>query len=273
MHRIGEDIAERLGSIKREFLTCALFGDHYGTITTALNDLPTVSKIISLSLADPGPGVRLRPQIIGTEEILPLASESLDLAISLLTLQHLNDLPGALAQLKRALKPDGLYISAILGGETLVELRNALLSAEIDARGGAVPRIYPSVDIKDLGALLQRTGFALPVVDSDKLTVTYRSTVHLMHDLRHMGLSNILLEGSGTSLNRRILAKLEENYKSRFPAPNERIKATFEIIYMTGWAPHDSQQVPLKPGSAKTRLADALKTTEFTFKKKNDDLD
>jgi len=250
MQRIAEDIASRLSLIKRNFEVCALFGDCSGTIAPELKGLPNVDRLFCVS---------------GTEEYLPLANESINLALSPLTLQHVNDLPGALIQLKRSLKPDGLFIGAILAGDTLIELRDAILSAEIDIRGGAVPRIHPRIDIRDLGALLQRAGFALPVVDSDRFTVTYRSTLHLMHDLRALGLTNVLMQGAGRSLNRDIIARLEEIYKDRYPAPNGRISATFEIIYMTGWAPHDSQQKPLKPGSASVRLADALKTQEISI--------
>ena len=139
------------------------------------------------------------------------------------------------------------------------------MSADVDIRGGAAPRIHSRVDIRDLGTLLQRAGFALPVVDSDRMTVTYRSTLHLMHDLRALGLTNILAKGANSSLNRRILGRLEEIYHDRYPAANNRIYATFEVIYLTGWAPHESQQKPLKPGSAKTRLADVFKTQEISL--------
>ncbi len=256
MQRIAEDIASRLSLIKRDFEVCALFGDYFGTMAPALKSLPNLDRLFCLSC---------------TEEHLPLANESINLALSPLTLQHVNDLPGALIQLKRSLKPDGLFIGAILAGDTLMELRDAILSAEIDSRGGAVPRIHPRIDIRDLGALLQRAGFALPVVDSDRFKVTYRSTVHLMHDLRALGLTNVLMQGAGNSLNRDIIARLEEIYKDRYPAQNSRIVATFEIIYMTGWAPHDSQQKPLKPGSASARLADALKTQEISLRDEFDE--
>lgn len=263
MQRVSEDIAMRLSAVKRDFDICTVFGDPWGHTTRSLQDLPNVGNMLAAGLVKNPvclPGI---PQIIGTEELLPFASESLNLAISALTLQHLNDLPGALIQLKRTLKPDGLFIGAFLGGDTLCELRDALLSAELDVRSGAAPRIFPAVDIRDLGSLLQRAGFALPVVDADRFCVTHRSATHLMHDLRNLGLTNTLVEGSRSGLSRKIIARLEEIYRSRYPASGGRIMATFEIIYLTGWAPHESQQKPLKPGSAKTRLADALKTQEF----------
>jgi len=263
--RTAEDITSRLSLIKREFKLCVLFGDKSDCMVSTLENLPNLHKLISVSTIDPiGPSTAER-HIVGSEEHLPLANESINLAISPLTLQFANDLPGALIQLKRSLKPDGLFIGAFLGGDTLVELRDALLSAEIDIRGGAAPRVHARVDIRDLGTLLQRAGFALPVVDSDRITVTYRSTLHLMHDLRALGLTSVLAQGEGRGLNRRILKRLEEIYQDRYPAPDNRIRATFEIIYLTGWAPHESQQKPLKPGSAKTRLADAFKTEEISL--------
>lgn len=265
IQRVTEDIALRLGLIKREFALCALFGDYSSYMTPMLEALPNIGNVFSSGVTAPGIPSSFRPHMIATEEHVPLAPESINLAISPLTLQFANDLPGALIQLKRSLKPDGLFIAAFLGGDTLIELRDALLSAETDIRGGAGMRIHPRVDIRDLGALLQRAGFALPVVDSDRMTVTYRSTLHLMHDLRALGLSNVLNQSTGLPLNRSILARLEEVYKQRYPAANNRIRATFEVIYLTGWAPHDSQQRPLKPGSAQTRLADALKTHEISI--------
>lgn len=263
LQRVGEDMIMRISTVKRDFEQCAIFGDPLGAMAKTLQALPNLDKITSISLLQNPENTSQTPQIIGTEELLPLANGSLNLAISPLTLQHLNDLPGALIQLKRSLKPDGLFIGAFLGGDTLTELRDALLSAEMDIRGGAAPRIHPRVDIRDLGGLLQRAGFTLPVVDADRFTVTYRSVTHLMHDLRDLGLTNNLTEGLGISLTRDIIARLEDIYKTRYPAAKDRIAATFEIIYLTGWSPHESQQQPLKPGSAKTRLADALQTQEF----------
>jgi SAM-dependent methyltransferase len=265
MRRIAEDIASRLGLIKREFQLCALFGEYSDYMAPALEGLPNLGRMISIGRIDAQAHAKHSCQILATEEHLPLANQSLNLAISPLTLQFVNDLPGALIQIKRSLKPDGVFIAAFLGGDSLCELRDALLSAEIDITGGASPRIHPRVDIRDLGALLQRAGFALPVVDSDRITVTYQSALHLMLDLRALGLTNILTQGAGAVLNRRVLARLEEVYKERYPAAGNRINATFEIIYLTGWAPHESQQTPLRPGSAKARLADALKTQEISI--------
>ncbi len=269
--RVAEDIASRLSLIKREFELCALFGDKSDCMRSALETLPNLHKMIAVNTIGPVVSSPAKRHIVGSEEHLALKNESINLAISPLTLQFVNDLPGALIQLKRSLKPDGLFIGAFLGGDSLVELRDALLSAEIDIRGGAAPRVHARVDIRDLGTLLQRAGFALPVVDSDRITVTYRSTVHLMHDLRALGLTSVLVHGGGVGLNRRILERLEEIYRARYPAANNRIRATFEIIYLTGWAPHESQQKPLRPGSAKTRLADVFKTEEISLSSELDD--
>jgi len=265
MQRVAEDIAARVSLIKRQFPLGVVFGDHCGTMAAALEGMANLDRLIYINTVAPVNLLSPRLQIIGTEEHLPLANECINLAISPLTLQFLNDLPGALIQLKRALQPDGLFIAAFLGGDSLMELRDSLLCAEIDIRGGASPRVHARVDIRDLGALLQRAGFALPVVDSDKITVTYRSAKHLMHDLRDLGLTNVLSQGAGTSLNRATVKRLEEIYQDRYGTADNRIRASFEIIYMTGWTPHESQQKPLKPGSAKQRLADALNTREISI--------
>ena len=263
--RIAEDIASRISLIKREFELCVVFGDKFAQLAESLKTLPNLDTLVSINSIAPDKTVADHHILVGCEERLPLANESINLAISPLTLQFANDLPGALIQLKRSLKPDGLFIGAFPGGDTLVELRDALLSAEVDIRGGAAPRIHSRVDIRDLGTLLQRAGFALPVVDSDRITVTYHSALHLMHDLRALGLTSILAQGANSSLNRRILDRLEEIYRDRYPAANNRIRATFEIIYLTGWAPHESQQKPLKPGAAKTRLANVFNTQEISL--------
>jgi len=271
MQRVAEDISARLDLIKRQFPLGAVFGDHCGTMAAALEGMANLDRLIFINTVAPVNPASHARQIIGTEEHLALANASINLVISPLTLQFVNDLPGALIQLKRALQPDGLFIAAFLGGDSLMELRDGLLCAEIDTRGGAVPRVHARVDIRDLGALLQRAGFALPVVDSDKFTVTYRSAMHLMHDLRVLGLSNVLTQGAGISLNRATLKRLEEIYQDRYCTADNRIRASFEIIYMTGWTPHESQQKPLKPGSAKQRLAEALNTREISISDRLDE--
>jgi NADH dehydrogenase [ubiquinone] 1 alpha subcomplex assembly factor 5 len=198
------------------------------------------------------------PRLQADEEALPFAEQSLDLVVSGLALHFVNDLPGTLIQIRRALKPDGLLLAALLGGATLTELRTAFLTAEEELEGGASPRVAPFADVRDLGGLLQRAGFALPVADSDTVTVTYREPLALMLELRAMGSSNALTERSRRPLRRATLARAIEIYRERFGLPDGRVPATFEIVTLTGWAPHPSQPKPLRPGSATTRLADVL---------------
>jgi SAM-dependent methyltransferase len=201
--------------------------------------------------------------MVADEETLPFAPGSLDLVVSGLALQFVNDLPGALIQIRRALKPDGLFLAALIGGESLTELRQAFAAAEAEIEGGVSPRVAPFADLRDLGALLQRAGFALPVTDVDRVSVRYASPLELMHDLRRMGAGNALIERRRTPLRRATLKRMMEIYAERFSSADRRVAATFEIVWLSGWAPHESQQQPLAPGSAKTRLADALKTQEL----------
>jgi SAM-dependent methyltransferase len=198
----------------------------------------------------------------GDEEALPFRHGSLDLVVSALALQCVNDLPGVLVQVRRALKPDGLFLASLLGGSTLEELRTALFLAEEEIEGGASPRIAPFADVRDLGALLQRAEFALPVADAHIVTVTYPDVLALMRELRAMGVANALRARRRTPLRRTTLLRAAEHYADRYGLPDGRIPATFEIVTLTGWAPHESQQQPLRPGSAKMRLADALGTSE-----------
>ena len=193
---------------------------------------------------------------------LPFEEEAFDLVTSALTLQFVNDLPGALTQLRRVLKPDGLFLGAMLGGETLTELRQATLQAEAELYDGASPRVAPFADVRALGGLLQRAGFALPVTDTDVVRVTYETPLHLMRELKAMGASNVLVDRRRIPMTRRFLLRISEIYREQFSEPDGRVRATFEIVTMTGWAPHESQQQPLRPGSASTRLADVLGTVE-----------
>ncbi len=199
----------------------------------------------------------------GEIEALGLEPQHYDLITSSLILHTINDLPGALVQIKRALKPDGLFMAAMFGGESLYELRESLMSAEIALKGGASPRVFPFADKQQAGALLQRAGFALPVIDSEIVTVSYENIFKLMHDLRGMGESNIIKARSRVNPGKAFFAKAAEHYQENFSEDDGRIIASFEIIFLLGWAPHDSQQKPLAPGSAKTRLADALSTDEI----------
>jgi SAM-dependent methyltransferase len=204
------------------------------------------------------------PAIVADEEALPFRDESIDLLTSALSLQFVNDLPGTLLQIRRALKPDGLFLAVMIGGESLTELRTAFAEAEAEMEGGVSPRVAPFVDLRDIGALLQRAGFALPVTDIDRLTVRYASPLALMHDLRHMGAGNFLTERRRAPLRRATLQRVLEIYAERFADPDGRIRATFDLIWLSGWAPHESQQKPLAPGSARMRLADALRTQEVS---------
>jgi SAM-dependent methyltransferase len=185
-----------------------------------------------------------------------------DVAASLFSLQAINDLPGALVQVRRLLKPDRLFVAALLGGSTLTELREAFAHAESATRGGISPRVSPFADVRDLGALLQRAGFALPVADVERLTVRYGGLPSLVRDLRAHGFTNVMRERSRKPLRRDTLMALLAHYAANHADPDGKLRARFETLYLTGWAPHDSQQQPLRPGSAKTRLADALGTTE-----------
>jgi SAM-dependent methyltransferase len=192
-------------------------------------------------------------------EPLPLQPESLDLAVSGLAFQFVNDLPGVLAQIRRALRPDGLLLVAMIGGDTLTELRQSFAAAEAELEGGVSPRVAPFADLRDVGALLQRAGFALPVTDVDRIVVRYDSAFALMQDLRRMGATNILVERRRTPTRRATLLRMAQIYGERFADPDGRIRATFDVIWLSGWAPDDSQQKPLQPGSAKASLAEAVK--------------
>jgi SAM-dependent methyltransferase len=215
---------------------------------------------LSAAMLGQRPGHRLQID----EEALPFGPASLDLVVSSLALHWVNDLPGTLIQVRRALKPDGLFLGAIFGGQTLTELRQCLIQAESDLTGGAALRIAPFADAFDVAGLLQRAGFALPVADLDRVMVRYDHPLKLIGDLRRMGETNALADGRGRPLSRPVLARAMALYQERFSDPDGRVRATFDIMTMTGWAPHPTQQQPLKPGSAKMRLADALGTHEIS---------
>ncbi|RKE70402.1 methyltransferase family protein [Pseudorhodoplanes sinuspersici] len=261
LNHVAADLIERLSVVKRSFAIAA----DIGTPTSALRNLMREQNLAEMIIgvdalfpASPNPST-----IAADEEALPFADASLDLAVSALALQWVNDLPGTLAQIRRALKPDGLFLAALLGGETLTELRQSFAAAEAEIEGGVSPRVAPFADMRDIGALLQRAGFALPVADIDRLIVRYDTPFGLMQDLRGMGATNVLLERRRTPLKRATLQRMAQIYAERFSDPDGRLRTTFDIVWLSGWAPHESQQQPLRPGSARTRLADALKTTEF----------
>jgi SAM-dependent methyltransferase len=253
LRRAVEDLEDRLGTVARPF--------------DLILDVGTPTDAAARALAGRGTVVRLSPvaeaaAALGDEEHLPFGGGRFDLAVSLLALQSVNDLPGSLIQIRRALKPDGLFMGALLGGGTLDELRQSFTQAEAELESGASPRVAPFADVRDLGGLLQRAGFALPVADSEVLRVRYADPFGLMQDLRLMGLSNTLVHRRRTPLRRATLMRAAAIYTERFADPDGRIPATFEIVWLSGWAPHESQQKPLRPGSAKMRLADALGVSE-----------
>jgi SAM-dependent methyltransferase len=260
--RVAAELGERLAVVLRQF-GCAA---DIGTPTDAVRRVLAASgKIATLVAAVTSPARRdaAALRVAADEEALPFANASLDLVVSALALQFVNDLPGTLIQIRRALKPDGLLLAALIGGDSLTELREAFAQAESEIEGGVSPRVAPFVDLRALGALLQRAGFALPVVDSDRLTVRYGTVFALMRDLRRMGATNVLIERRRAPFRRATLQRMADIYAERFADADGRLRATFEIVWLSGWAPHESQQKPLKPGSAAQRLADALGTREI----------
>lgn len=254
---VAEELGDRLLAVKRQFDLAVDLGGHTGRLAAALAASGRVDHVLRADLFTADPGLPA-PDLVCDDALLPLKDASVGLIASALSLQLVNDLPGALIQIRRALSPDGLFLGAVLGGETLSELRDCLMRAELELTGGAGPRVAPFADTRDLGALLQRAGFALPVTDTDKLTVRYDNLFGLMRDLRAMGGTSILTERSRRPLSRAVFLKAAELYAADHADADGRIRATFQVVYLSGWAPHESQQKPLKPGSAKMRLADAL---------------
>jgi SAM-dependent methyltransferase len=260
LDRAAQDLADRLATVRRDFTWAVDLATPTDALRRILAGSRKVGTIVAAdALAAPGVGALA---VAADPEALPFRDGSLDLVVSGLALHFVNDLPGTLLQIRRALRPDGLFIAALLGGDTLSELRQAFAQAESEIEGGLSPRVAPFADLRELGALLQRAGFALPVTDIDRLTVRYASPLVLMHDLRRMGASNPLVERSRRPLRRATLGRMADIYARRFADPDRRIRATFEIVHLSGWAPHESQQQPLAPGSARARLADALGTRE-----------
>jgi SAM-dependent methyltransferase len=254
---VADDIAERLAAVQRHFPLAADIASPLPLVKSRLLASGQVDRVVRLDRL-----AMSRPDIVADQEALPLKPASIDLAVSALALHWADDLPGALAQIRIALKPDGLLLAALLGGDTLTELRQSLAAAESEIRGGASPRVSPFAELGSVGALLQRAGFALPVIDMDRRTVRYASSLHLMRDLRAMGATNVLIERDRRPLPRPALLRAAAIYAERFSDPDGRVRATFDIISLSGWAPHESQPRPLQPGSAKTRLADALGAAE-----------
>ncbi|MGJ4941313.1 methyltransferase domain-containing protein [Bradyrhizobium sp. HKCCYLS1011] len=247
MERVVEDMADRLLAVNRRFTAVADIWTPGGLRAPFVEGFANFTALAAPDTA---------------REELGLAPNSLDLALSALAFQFVNDLPGVLAQIRRALRPDGLLLAAMIGGDSLIELRQSFAAAEAECEGGVSPRVAPFADLRDIGSLLQRAGFALPVTDVDRVVVRYRNAFGLMQDLRRMGATNSLIERRRTPTRRTTLLRMAEIYAERFADPDGRIRATFDIIWISGWAPHESQQTPLKPGSAKASLEDAVKRAQ-----------
>lgn len=262
LRRVADEIETRIDAVFRDFPVVLDLGAHHGVVGEALRRHARVGTVIH---ADASHAMLERcrgGRVVCDEDLLPIGSQSIDLCVSGLSLHHVNDLPGALIQIRRALKPDGLFLAAVPGRGTLSELRQSLMLAEAETLGGASPRVTPLADVRDYGALLQRAGFALPVTDVDAVAVTYPGPLELMRELRAMGAGNVLAARSRRPLRRETLARALQIYRERFTDVPGRIRATFEIVHLSGWAPHESQQKPLRPGAARVRLADALGSEE-----------
>ncbi len=262
VREVGERLADRLADFTRDFpvaLDLGCHGGEFGRVLGRRGGIRTlVQADLSVAMARRAGGLA----VVADEEFLPFRAGGFDLVASLLSLHWVNDLPGALVQIKRILKPDGLLLAALFGGATLVELRGALLAAELELDGGGSPRVAPFADLADLGGLLQRAGLALPVVDRDTITISYPDPFALMADLRGMGETNPMCQRRRRPTRRATLHRAAEIYQARHGTADGRVPATFQVLYMTGWHPHSSQQQALRPGSAGARLGDALGATE-----------
>lgn len=258
VHETRVRLADRLDDIKRRFETVLDLGCGDQDLAAILAATGRNPQIISADLAEAFAGGQAG--VVCDEEMLPFARESVDLVIAALTLHWVNDLPGCLLQIRHIMKPDGLLLAAMWGGETLKELRESLLQAEIETVSGASPRVSPFTDVRDAGGLLQRAGLGLPVVDSDILTVTYPDMFALIRDLRAMGETNAVRDRRRNFTGRATMLRAAAIYRERFGDREGRIPASFQLLTLTGWSPHESQQKPLRPGSGKISLIDALKT-------------
>ena len=265
---VAARLSERLDDIKRDFARVLDLGCHGGALGEMLAGRDGIETIVQCDLS---PAMVRRAAVknrgfalslAADEEFLPFADGGFDSVLSNLSLHWVNDLPGALIQIRKVLKPDGLFIGAMLGGETLAELRQALMEAELANEGGVSPRVSPFADVRDAGDLLLRAGFALPVADSDRITVTYPDALSLMRELRAMGEANAVRSRRGGFSRRATLIEAASLYEARHADKEGRIPASFEIVYLSAWAPDDTQPKALRPGSASRRLADALATEE-----------
>jgi SAM-dependent methyltransferase len=259
LDRAAAELADRLNAVLRRLDVVVDLGSPGDAVRTALHRRAPLGAVIGVDIFP-----RAKPFVVADEEALPFAEGTVDLFVSALALQFANDLPGVLFQIRRALKPDGLLLAALLGGETLTELRQSFAAAESEIEGGASPHVAPFTDLREAGGLLHRAGFALPVTDLERVTVRYGSAFDLMHDLRRMGATNPLIARRRIPVRRATLMRMAEIYAERFADRDGRIRATFDLVWLSGWGPHPDQQQPLKPGSARARLADALGTREIS---------
>ncbi|MET1415746.1 methyltransferase domain-containing protein [Roseibium sp. HPY-6] len=258
---VAHDLEDRLRLVSRRFQTAVDLGGHTGLISKAISGSGKAERTIRADLFFPDPSLP-SPDLVCDDAYIPLKPQSCDLIVSALTLHAVNDLPGSLVQIRRSLAPDGLFLAVIPGAGTLTELRDSLTRAELECTGGAAARVLPFADTRDLGSLLQRAGFALPVTDLDTLTVRYDNMFALLKDLRNTGATSILSQTARHPLSRTTLLRAAEIYAENHADGDGRIRASFALVTLSGWAPHESQQKPLSPGSAKSRLADALGVKE-----------
>jgi SAM-dependent methyltransferase len=274
LDRVADDLADRLTTVLRRFDVAVDLGTPLAALGHKLAGAGTIGAIVGVDPVMGGsPDAQMasdarRPtamplRVIADEEALPFAAGSLDLVVSGLVLQAVNDLPGVLVQVRRALRPDGFFLAALFGGDTLFELRQSLVAAESELTGGTSPRVAPFPDLRDMGALLQRAGFALPVTDIERIAVRYATPFALLKDLRRMGATNPLVERRRLPLRRGVLMRAMEFYAAHFADADGRVRASFDVLWVSGWSPHESQQQALRPGSAKRRLADALGSVEI----------
>ena len=261
---VAREIAERVELMLRSFPLALDLGAYHGVLGKKVAALPSVGTMLYGESALAFAAMCPRPALVCDEDVLPFKAASLNLVVSGLALHRVNDLPGALIQVRRALRPDGLFMAALLGAGALVELRQVLIEAEAETEGGASPRVSPFGDVREYGALLQRAGFALPVADSETLSLSYANPREVMREVRALGGGNVLLARSRKPLARHTLKRAEQLYCERYGTPDGSVRASFEIVYLSGWGPDPGQQKPLKPGSAAQRLADALGTTEHS---------
>ena len=262
LHRVVDDLEIRLQALARSFDTVADIGTPGPHAAEKLRASQRFTHIFRQAPLIETVGRGDWMSLVGETDLVSFAPQSLDAALSILALHTVDDLPGFLAQIKRALKADGLFMACLLGGQTLHELRESFAKAEIECEGGLSPRVSPFAELRDLGQLMQRAGFALPVIDTEVITVRYATPLALLNDLRNMGATNTLIERRKTPLRRKTLFRALELYAEHYSDHDGRIRATFECLWVSGWTPHESQQKPLHPGSAKARLADALKPSE-----------